>query len=339
MIKPTRKERVQGAIVGSLIGDALGLGCHWYYDVAAMRRDFGDCVDGYRDGLPGRSDRYGYVAKWRHKFGLRAGDLSQTGEISALLLESCALRGHYEEADFCARLDTLFTELDGTELSGRYSDHAVRDTWANRQAGMPWGAAGSAIDTAEAAIWNVVHVAQAGGDMRALATNVHACAQLTHNNPYITGCSTAFVLSVAALIDEVSLDDIQGYMWGLRDDAEIAARTSSNDVAFQIGNVSARMGADLDLGIDPIIACRLLGMHCTMSFQIPSAYFLIHRYPHDFESAVLTAVNAGGNNVARAALTGALAGAMVGVQGIPERFRRGLANSDHLLEMCERVAR
>ena len=333
----TRKDRAQGAMMGTLIGDALGLGCHWYYDVKALRRDFGDWVDDYHDGRPDRDDRYGYVAKWRHDLGLRAGDLTQTCQIAVLLLESFAQRAGYDEGDFCARLDELFTGLDGTELSGRYSDHAVRDTWTNRNAGMPWGMAGSGIDTAEAAIWNVVHAAHSSGDMHALAIDTHACVNLTHNTPYITGCSTVFVLAVAALLNEVPLDDLQRYMWGLRDDDDIRARTSSNDITFQIGGPAARMGADPDLDFDPVIACRLIGMNCTMSFQVPSAYFLLHRFPGDFEKAVLTAVNAGGNNSVRGALTGALLGARVGLQGIPERFIKGLADHERLLELCDRV--
>lgn len=53
---------------------------------------------------------------------------------------------------------------------------------------------------------------------------------------------------------------------------------------------------------------------------------------------VLSAINGGGNNMARASLTGALAGAQVGIRGIPQRFTSGLANYESLLEMAERVA-
>jgi len=42
--------------------------------------------------------------------------------------------------------------------------------------------------------------------------------------------------------------------------------------------------------------------------------------------------------MARASLTGALAGAQVGIRGIPPRFAAGLANYEPLLEMAERVA-
>ena len=54
--------------------------------------------------------------------------------------------------------------------------------------------------------------------------------------------------------------------------------------------------------------------------------------------AVLSAVNGGGNNMARAALTGALSGALVGLKGIPDRFISGLTDHERLLRLAERVA-
>lgn len=68
------------------------------------------------------------------------------------------------------------------------------------------------------------------------------------------------------------------------------------------------------------------------------AYYFCSRFENDFELPVLSAINGGGNNMARASLTGALAGARVGIRGIPERFVTGLANYERLLEMIERVA-
>ena len=254
-----------------------------------------------------------------------------------LLWESMAAQKQFSESHFGARLDTLFTSLDGTELSGRYSDRAIRETWIHRNAGIRWGLAGSNTDTAEAAIWNVAHAALTHSDMRTLTVNTHASANLTHNSAYISGCSTAFVLGVAALINGVDLSDMRSYMLSLRDDLEIHQRTCSNDVMFQIANEAALLGADANLEVDPIIACRLIGMNCTMSFQVPSAYFLLHRFADDFETGVLTAINAAGNNMARAALTGALLGASVGLQGIPKRFIEGLAEHTRLLELCDQL--
>ncbi|PLY11588.1 MAG: ADP-ribosylglycohydrolase, partial [Desulfuromonas sp.] len=46
----------------------------------------------------------------------------------------------------------------------------------------------------------------------------------------------------------------------------------------------------------------------------------------------------GGQNQARAILTGALVGAQVGTDGIPKRFLDGLRPASELLALCEELA-
>ena len=64
------QDRAAGALMGAFIGDALGLGPHWYYDLDELRHDYGDWIDGYTDPRPGR-----------YHDGLKAGELSQAGFI------------------------------------------------------------------------------------------------------------------------------------------------------------------------------------------------------------------------------------------------------------------
>ena len=71
--------------------------------------------------------------------------------------------------------------------------------------------------------------------------------------------------------------------------------------------------------------------------MLPAAYYFISRFEEDFELPVLSAINGGGNNMARASLAGALAGAQAGLSGIPQRFITGLADSERLLEMAKRA--
>lgn len=101
----------------------------------------------------------------------------------------------------------------------------------------------------------------------------------------------------------------------------------------------ARAAADPSIRIEPAWKVSLVhGMPCAIYHQLPAAYYLAARFRDDFESTVLHAVNGGGQNLARAMLAGALAGAQVGLGGIPRRFIDGLADSRERLELCERLA-
>lgn len=79
-----RRDRAAGAILGVLIGDALGLGAHWVYDLEVLKRDWG-WITGYTEPRKGR-----------YHEGCKAGDRSQTGQVRSCA-HACAcvvVRGH-----------------------------------------------------------------------------------------------------------------------------------------------------------------------------------------------------------------------------------------------------
>jgi ADP-ribosylglycohydrolase len=39
-MKLNKKERAKGALMGAFIGEALGVGPHWYYDLEKMREEY-----------------------------------------------------------------------------------------------------------------------------------------------------------------------------------------------------------------------------------------------------------------------------------------------------------
>jgi ADP-ribosylglycohydrolase len=80
------------------------------------------------------------------------------------------------------------------------------------------------------------------------------------------------------------------------------------------------------------------GMPCAIYHQLPAVYYLAARFHDDFESALLHAVNGGGQNQARATLAGALVGAQVGLSRIPQRFIDGLDESVELCRLATELA-
>ncbi len=329
-----------GAIMGTLIGDALGVGTHWYYDLAKLKAEYGEWIEDYTRPRPGR-----------YHDGLTAGDNSQTGQVVGFLLESLADKGGYDEPDFCRRLDALLGTLDGTPEGGRYTDEAMRDVWHARQAGKEWNRAGSFANTAEGAIRMPVLAARYHSDFKKLLDHARLNVRLTHRDPFIAGGSVAFGLIVAALINGETLDSAPRAVVGqakahglslsvsLSDSADGDSSEASFHDAVLLPRWSYAAARDDAVQINPPqAACRLFGLACSMDFMLPAAYYLCARFQEDFKLPVLSAINGGGNNMARASLAGALAGAQNGLRGIPARFITGLSRHQNLLEMAEKVA-
>jgi hypothetical protein len=116
-----------------------------------------------------------------------------------------------------------------------------------------------------------------------------------------------------------------------------AGKFSSPD-ALLTPSFIAEAARDPGIRIEPAWKVSIVyGMPCAIYHQLPAAYYLAARFSKDFESAVLHAINGGGQNMARACLTGALAGAQVGLGAIPERFIRGLKQHDELISLSRRL--
>lgn len=348
------QDRASGAIMGAFIGDALGLGPHWYYNLAELRRDFGEWIDGYTEPKPGR-----------YHAGLKAGQLSQAGFILTLTLKSLVDCGKYDETDFCRRMDEkLFPLLDGTPVCGPggYTSQSIREAWRRRvQQKLPWGQTGGHADTTEAIERTIAIAVRYAREPARLASAVAQNTILTQSDDTIVSMTVAFAAVLGLLVQGNTLDgnlsaklmalvkteqlpfhavtsDNLGHPVPGAPDPPRAGRFASPD-ALLTPSYMAQAATDPHIRIEPAWKVSIVyGMPCAIYHQLPAAYFLAARFHNDFESAVLHAVNGGGQNQARAMLTGALVGAQTGISGIPRRFLDGLEGSEELCRLAEALA-
>ena len=348
------QERAAGAIMGAFIGDALALGPHWYYDLAQMRRDYGDWITTYTDPKP---DRY-------HS-GCKAGQPSQAGFILTLMLRSLVDRHGYDEADFCRRLDEeLFPLLDGTPVCGPggYTSQSIRHAWRCRvEQRLPWGQTGGHADTTEAIERTLAIAVRYALQPGQLAVAVANNARLTQIDDTVLSMTVAYAAVLGMLVQGHALDDaLSGKLMRLVKTGQLpfhavttddlqpprpgdpdpprAGRFASPDALLTPSSIAAA-AADPAISIEPAWKVSIVyGMPCAIYHQLPAAYYLASRFRHDFEAAVLHAVNGGGQNLARAILTGALVGAQTGLSGIPQRFLDGLENAPLLLALAKDLA-
>ena len=354
MTATTLQDRARGALLGALIGDALALGPHWYYDLEQLRKDYGDWVSDYTDPQPNR-----------YHAGLKAGQLSQAGYLLTMMMQSLAACGGYDEKDFCRRLDQeLFPQLDGTPMSGPggYTSQSIRDAWRHRvQQQLPWRQTGGHADTTEAIERTLALAVRYARQPQQLAAAIISNTVLTQADETVVSMTVAFGAVLSLLVQghrldpnlsaklmalvksgqlpfhAVTSDNLQPPKPGDPDPPRVG-RFASPDALLSPSYMAAA-AIDPDIRIEPAWKVSIVyGMPCAIYHQLPAAYYLAARFPADFESAVLHAVNGGGQNQARAILTGALAGAQTGLKGIPQRFLDGLEKSDQLLALADQIA-
>jgi len=349
----TVQDRAMGALMGAFVGDALGVGPHWYYNLDELRHDYGEWIDDYTEPKRGR-----------YHEGLSAGDPSQQGFLMRLTLESLVDNEGYDQDDFCRRFDeVLFPLLDGTPVNGPggYTSQSIREVWRQRtQQGLGWEHTGGNADNTEALERNIAIAVQYFNDLPKLAEMVTANTNLTHIDETVVSMTTAFCIILGLLIQGESLDDqvAMKLMTMVRsgelpfhsitrdneaapqkgdDDPPRAGRFASPDALMQ-STTAARAALDPGINIEPAWKASIVyGLPCAIYYQVPAAYYLAARFKGDFESAVLHAINGGGQNQSRAILTGALAGAQVGLSGIPKRFIEGLNCSEELIILSQQL--
>lgn len=339
--------------MGALIGDALGVGPHWYYDLDEMHRDYGTWITGYT-----------YPKPHRYHAGLKAGQLSQAGIITTMLLRSVVEKNGYDEADFCHRLDEeLFPQLDGTPMSGPggYTSQSIREAWRRRvEQNRSWNETGGHADTTEAAERGLVLAVRYANAPAKVAQTVSANCLLTQADEAIVAMTTAYCSVLALLVHGEKFDAaISDKLMNLVKRGELpfhavtsnklgpprpgdpdpprVGRFSSPD-ALLTPSYMAEAALDPGIRIEPAWKVSIVyGMPCAIYHQLPAAYYLAARFCDDFEQAVLHAINGGGQNQARAILTGALVGAQVGLSGIPQRFLDGLEKAAELITLAKQL--
>lgn len=348
------ENRAAGAIMGAFVGDALGLGPHWYYDLAVLRRDYGDWITTYADPKPGR-----------YHSDLKAGQLSQGGIILRLMLRLLVECGGYDEADFCRRMDEeIFPVLNGMPVNGPggYTQQSIRDAWRKRvQQNLPWGVqTGGPADTTEAIGRTLAVAVRYAFQPLEMAAAISSNTRLTQNDETIVALTVAYGAVLGLLVQGEKLDGtLSGKLLRLARARKLPFHTMAHtdmqppqkDRPLESGyfvspdalltpSYVASAALDSDIRIEPAWKVSMVyGMTCAIYHQLPAAYHLAARFQNDFELAVLHAVNGGGENQARAILTGALVGAQTGLSGIPKRFLDGLDETDALQRLAMEVAK
>lgn len=312
------KDRIRGAVWGSLVGDAFCLGSHWIYSLDEIAARFPDGIKGFETPFAGH-----------YHDGKKSGDFTHYGDAALLVLASVARCGHFEEYDFGSRLIRLMIDDNYTG----YRDHAIKGTIANYRACLdnnqatPFDFQQGADDDQPATVTHLAPVVAAHLNDPDLSGTVAKVTRVCQNNRRAIAYAQATALILQALINgsspEVAVSEtIQIITSPESEYAEVRERIESADAARKLSVHDATM---------------LFGQSCPLFSSFPAALHTMRTCSNDFAEALTATANAGGDNAGRAAMIGAWLGAYLGIEAIPAAWLTHLSAHDRIEADIEKI--
>jgi hypothetical protein len=204
----TFEDRATGALMGALIGEALGVGPHWYYDLDELHA------------------AHGLDQRLHHA---QAGALSRGAEGRRVVAGGLAAGADHEVAGRARRLrrvrflpahgPRLLPLIDGTPNNGPggYTSQSMRESFRLRvKLGKPWGEVGGWADTTEAAERVLAIAVRDARDPQAAARHVSGNTALTQIDATVGAMTTAYALALGQPVQGVRFDgQISSTLMGL----------------------------------------------------------------------------------------------------------------------------
>jgi len=231
-----------------------------------------------------------------------------------VLLRTLTATGRYDPADFLREYVAFMTTQDSH--NDTYAESFHRDFFANYARGLtPASYAGAeGHDTASigglVGLPPVIFVTLHQGGPAAASAAALTQLRLTHRSSKLE----RYILEYSDLLVHLA-QEVPGRV------APLVCATAERlgfPATSVIEGVTRKRQSDLD------VIGGLLGSACYIDQSLPAVLYLAARYADDFEAALIANTNVGGDNCHRGAVLGALLGAAMGLDAIPERWIQGL---------------
>jgi ADP-ribosylglycohydrolase len=304
------KDRFLGCLLGLAIGDALGMPVEgWTHE--RIERTYGRITD----YVPRIDDAGNQI--------VAAGEITDDTELALCHVESLTASGGFVDPETIGMRFLRLYNSDSRKFMGRTTNLALAraDETKDFQNGVvgDWPA-GNGVASRIAPIGLMHALSRLNAEV--FSREVMRAGLVTHSHPESLNGALAVAYAVRLIAaqevpPEVLIDEVAAFI----DEDEVARRLR---LARQLSRAGRKRMPDLD-------NLARIGTSGYVAESVAAALYCFVSYPHDFERAVLTAVNAGGDTDSIGAITGALAGAQAGASGIPPRLVEGLEGRMYLL--------
>lgn len=332
------RDRLEGAVFGALVGDALALSAHYEYDSEKIWRAYGGQVirsfdkPGSRNRTPGWAG--GEPTNFHPTKG--AGDLTDYGDNAVFLLEALAAdpNGQWDAGSFSRHWKSVHQRYNG------YRTMATRHTYQNLREGLSGIYAASDIDDMGGATRTVGLLLSASNETEVLSHAAEAC-QLTHKHPVAVVAAQFVALSAwrVAWRGEQPRAAMEAAVGIIGDDTlstlfHIAIRklTEATDSGTALNKQGDKRVDDLALTSmlqkkwSPQSEVWMGGKASPVHGALPGSIYFILKYADQapeqgLRNALAFNAMVGGDSSARALPIGMILGAQSGIQrGVPEEW-------------------
>ena len=316
------KSKFIGSLLGTFIGDALGMP-----------------VEGYSATMIARI--YGVLNEMVHGGWNGPGCYTDDTQMMIGVAESLVNCKAFDGNDLANRF------VDNFDMTRGYGPGTMRVIMKLSE-GYPWDQAGAELfDGGSYGNGAAMRIAPIGvfyhDDSEQLRDIAYRASMITHAHPLGMegGAMQAYAIAravrtPAGMLDrEHFLNDLQAFARshpehrGLRDDVDIYHKKINRIQHLLEGNPTSHKVVDT------------LGNNITSFDSVPTSIYSFLAHHSSFEEAVVYAVNLGGDTDTIGAMTGAISGAYHGYENIPTRWLEKLENGskgrDYVIGLAERL--
>ena len=301
----SQEDRIQGVLIGTAVGDALGLPA---------------------EGLSPRRIARRWRGRWRMNLVLAKGMVSDDTEhtlmVAQSLLAAPADAGEFQQ-QLARKLRWWFLGLPAG--IGKATLKACLKLWlgvAPSRSGIHSAGNGPAMRSAVIGVFFA-------GDAQQRQAFAAASSRLTHSDPRAEIAALA-VAETAALF---SLNQSENVL-------EVLPTLGSNE---EWQGICTRLTQALAAGQGVREFALAMGLKKGVTgyafHTVPVALYAALRHGDDFETALVSALDCGGDTDTVGAIVGALMGARLGIGSIPQPWIDGIADWPRSVSLLQKVAR
>ncbi|MDO8682510.1 MAG: ADP-ribosylglycohydrolase family protein [Armatimonadota bacterium] len=323
-----RKEQFSGCLVGQCLGDALGAPVEGF--PPSVCRQYVD-----------RNLKAGNLKDFdRHL--LSFGQYTDDSQLARELLESYVAAGHFDPCDFAQRIAAIFAEGRIVRPGRATSQAALR-----LRQGVAWDEAGTLPPSARNG--SAMRAAPIGlfffDNPEELVSAAQDQGRITHKDERCSAGAVAIAGAVALALqnDAVKVPYFLSQLSHWTSTIEPSVATGLRQLIEWVSlppeeaaGIVCRVGLDPETaeegnGISPFVTCSVLW----------SLYSFL-RTPEDYWQTICTAIAVGGDVDTTAAMAGAISGAHLGLEAIPQNLASRLTDQgawalEQLVELAHRA--